>query len=159
MSEHLGEQPAPYLTGFWPTDLSNFSAFVYHSMPNLNWCGFYLYKSPKLHLGPFQGRPACTEISVGKGVCGSAFQQKKVLVVPNVDEFPGHIVCDSRSKSEVVFPLLWGQGEEPWGVFDVDSPLLNRFQDQDVRLLQNWLQELELVVRKKYKENPWKDSL
>lgn len=94
---------------------------------------------------------------MGKGVCGSAFQQKKVLVVPNVNEFPGHIVCDSKSKSEVVLPLLWG--EEPWGVFDVDSPLLNRFQEKDARLLQDWLHELELIIRKNYKISPWKDSL
>lgn len=157
MSDNMGDTPEPYFTGFWPTDLSNFSAFVFHSMPNLNWCGFYLYRNQKLQLGPFQGRPACMEISVGKGVCGTAFQKREVLVVPNVDEFPGHIVCDSRSKSEAVFPLMIGV--EPWGVFDVDSPAIDRFQEKDVQLLQGWLKELERSLQKNYPNSPWKGSL
>ncbi|HEV7397151.1 MAG TPA: GAF domain-containing protein [Pyrinomonadaceae bacterium] len=110
---------------------ANFSAMVYHSLPDLNWAGFYLLKDGELVLGPFQGQPACLRIKLGQGVCGTAAQQRQTIVVPNVHDFPGHIACDSASNSEIVVPLL--KNEELLGVFDVDSPLIDRFDDEDAR--------------------------
>jgi GAF domain-containing protein len=104
---------------------------VYHSLPDLNWAGFYLLKDGELVLGPFQGQPACLRIKLGQGVCGTAAQQRQTIVVPNVHDFPGHIACDSASNSEIVVPLL--KNEELLGVFDVDSPLIDRFDDEDAR--------------------------
>jgi GAF domain-containing protein len=110
---------------------ANFSAMVYHSLPDLNWAGFYLLKDGELVLGPFQGQPACIRIKLGQGVCGTAAQQRQTIVVSNVHDFPGHIACDSASNSEIVVPLL--KNEELLGVFDVDSPLIDRFDDEDAR--------------------------
>jgi GAF domain-containing protein len=108
---------------------ANFSALVYHSLPDVNWAGFYLLHDDVLVLGPFQGKPACVRIPVGTGVCGFAVKQGETVIVPNVHEFPGHIACDSASNSEIVIPLF--DGERVLGVFDVDSPTLQRFDDQD----------------------------
>ena len=108
---------------------ANFSALVYHSLPDVNWAGFYLLHEEELVLGPFQGRPACVRIPLGKGVCGFAAKQCETVIVPNVHEFPGHIVCDTDSNAEIVIPLF--DGERVLGVFDVDSPTLKRFDDQD----------------------------
>jgi GAF domain-containing protein len=108
---------------------ANFSALVYHSIPDLNWAGFYFLKGDELVLGPFQGQPACIRIKFGQGVCGTAAQQRQTIVVPNVHDFPGHIACDSASNSEIVVPLI--KNEELLGVFDVDSPLIGRFDDED----------------------------
>jgi L-methionine (R)-S-oxide reductase len=108
---------------------ANFSALVYHSIPDVNWAGFYILHEDVLVLGPFQGKPACVRIPMGKGVCGFAVQQGETVIVPNVHEFPGHIACDSASNSEIVIPLF--DGERVFGVFDVDSPTLKRFDDQD----------------------------
>lgn len=108
---------------------ANFSALIYHSLPDINWAGFYLLQDDVLVLGPFQGRPACVRIPMGDGVCGFAAKQGETVIVPNVHEFPGHIACDSASNSEIVIPLF--DGERVLGVFDVDSPTLKRFDDQD----------------------------
>ncbi len=108
---------------------ANFSALIYHSLPDVNWAGFYLLQDNVLVLGPFQGRQACVRIPLGDGVCGFAAKQGETVIVPNVHEFPGHIACDSASNSEIVIPLF--DGERVLGVFDVDSPTLKRFDDQD----------------------------
>jgi len=108
---------------------ANFSALVYHSLPDVNWAGFYLLQEDDLVLGPFQGKPACVRIPMGKGVCGFAAKQGETVIVPNVHEFPGHIACDSASNAEIVIPLF--DGERVLGVFDVDSTVLKRFDDRD----------------------------
>lgn len=99
------------------------------------WVGFYMAKGGQLVLGPFQGTLACTRIDFGKGVCGTAFERRETLIVPNVDEFPGHIVCSSDSRSEIVVPLFDGEGK-PAGVLDVDSDLVGDFSDTDKRGLE-----------------------
>jgi L-methionine (R)-S-oxide reductase len=108
---------------------ANFAALLYHSLPDLNWAGFYLQKDGELVLGPFQGRPACVRIAIGKGVCGTAAAERQTILVDNVHEFPGHIACDSASNSEMVVPLI--KDERLIGVFDLDSPLFARFDDED----------------------------
>jgi len=108
---------------------ANFSSLVYHSLPDLNWAGFYFEKDGELVLGPFQGRPACVRISLGQGVCGAAAAECATTIVQNVHEFPGHIACDSASNSEIVVPLM--QGERFLGVLDLDSPKLSRFDEED----------------------------
>ena len=110
---------------------ANCSALLYHSLPDVNWVGFYLYKEGELVLGPFQGHPACVRIALGKGVCGTAAELKQTLVVENVHEFPGHIACDSASNSEIVVPLI--KRGRLIGVLDLDSPSLARFDDEDAR--------------------------
>jgi GAF domain-containing protein len=113
----------------WIANLANASALLFHSLPDLNWAGFYLLKADELVVGPFQGRPACARIGLGRGVCGTAAEQRRSIVVPNVDEFPGHIACDSASKSEIVVPMV--VGERLLGVLDVDSPKFGRFSAED----------------------------
>jgi GAF domain-containing protein len=108
---------------------ANFSSLVYNALPDVNWAGFYLLQDHELVLGPFQGKPACVRIPVGKGVCGFAVKQCETVIVPDVSEFPGHIACDPASKSEIVIPLF--DGERVLGVLDVDSTTLGRFDDQD----------------------------
>ncbi|HET7778703.1 MAG TPA: GAF domain-containing protein [Rudaea sp.] len=108
---------------------ANFAALVYHALPDLNWAGFYFYDGVELVVGPFQGKPACVRIALGKGVCGTAATTRQTQVVADVDAFPGHIPCDSASRSEVVVPLY--DGERLIGVWDVDSPRLARFDDAD----------------------------
>ena len=108
---------------------ANFSSLVYNALPDVNWAGFYLLQDHELVLGPFQGKPACVRIPLGKGVCGFAAKQCETVIVPNVSEFPGHIACDPASKSEIVIPLF--DGERVLGVLDVDSTSLARFDDQD----------------------------
>jgi L-methionine (R)-S-oxide reductase len=108
---------------------ANFSSLIFHSLPDLNWAGFYFVKDDELVLGPFQGRPACVRIAVGKGVCGTAAARRVTTIVPNVHEFPGHIACDSASNSEIVVPLT--KGDRLIGVLDLDSPLFGRFDDED----------------------------
>lgn len=109
--------------------LANVSAFLMAHTENVNWLGFYLYDGAKLVLGPFQGKPACTQIELGKGVCGTAARERKTLRIDNVDEFPGHIVCDSNSRSELVVPIV--QNGQLVAVLDIDSPSLARFNQQD----------------------------
>jgi L-methionine (R)-S-oxide reductase len=108
---------------------ANFSALLYHSLPDLNWAGFYLVKDGELVLGPFQGKPACVRIVIGKGVCGTAAEQRETILVDNVHEFPSHIACDSDSNSEIVVPLI--KDRELIGVLDLDSPSFARFDDED----------------------------
>ena len=117
---------------------ANLTALLFHSLPNLNWAGFYFLKDNELVLGPFQGKPACVRIEVGKGVCGSAAASRRTVVVPDVHQFPGHIACDSASNSEIVVPII---GEEGLlGVLDLDSPEFSRFVNDDAV-------ELESIVR------------
>jgi GAF domain-containing protein len=108
---------------------SNTAALIYHSLPDVSWAGFYFLKGRELVLGPFQGKPACVRIPLGQGVCGSAAERRESLVVPDVDAFPGHIACDSASRSELVVPLV-KQGVL-LGVLDLDSPTLARFDQAD----------------------------
>ena len=122
------------LVGRWITDLANTSAFIMQEVPRLNWAGFYLVEGRSLVLGPFQGKPACTDIPEGKGVCGAAARDRKTYVVSNVHEFPGHIACDSASESEMVVPLI--RESELLGVLDVDSPELARFGDEEKKFFE-----------------------
>jgi len=128
----------------WFTALANASASLKQHLPDINWAGFYLLLNGELVLGPFQGLPACTRIALGRGVCGTAAQERRSIRVDDVDQFPGHIACDSASRSEVVIPLL--NGERVIGVLDIDSPSLKRFDDED-------LKGLELVVQALMKTN------
>ena len=109
------------------SNLANISA-VLNTMGDVNWCGFYLAEGETLYVGPFQGEPACTRIPFGKGVCGTAAERKKSVIVPDVHLFPGHIACSEISASEIVVPIL--RGETVLGVIDVDSPSLNRFSEE-----------------------------
>ena len=121
---------------------ANFSSLLYHSLPDVNWVGFYLLKNNELVLGPFQGQPACVRIAIGKGVCGTAAELRQTVVVENVHEFPGHIACDSASNSEIVMPLV--KDGQFIGVVDLDSPSLSRFDDEDAEGL-NKLVEIFLA--------------
>lgn len=108
---------------------ANAAAAIYHSLPALNWAGFYFLRDHELVLGPFQGRPACVRIPLGKGVCGSAAERRETILVPDVEAFPGHIACDTASRSELVVPLL--RDGLLLGVLDLDSPELARFDADD----------------------------
>src|SRR5262245_12935569 len=113
---------------------ANLAALVYHALPSLNWVGFYFYDGRELVVGPFQGLPACVRIPLDKGVCGAAARTRQTQRVADVHAFPGHIACDSASRSEVVVPLL--RGDELIGVFDLDSPEHDRFDADDQRGLE-----------------------
>ena len=113
---------------------ANLSSLVYHALPDLNWVGFYFFDGTELVVGPFQGHPACVRIALGRGVCGTAAASRQTQRVPDVDAFPGHIPCDSASRSELVVPLY--RGDTLVGVFDLDSPRLDRFDEQDQRGLE-----------------------
>lgn len=130
----LNEELVHNLDKHWFTNLSQFSALVFDQLPDVNWVGFYLTvsseSSNELILGPFQGKPACMKIQFGRGVCGTSAQKREAILVEDVDAFPGHIACDSASRSEVVIPLI--QGGKVVGVLDVDSPSLKRFTQDDV---------------------------
>jgi GAF domain-containing protein len=125
-------------------NLANISSWIYHAVPELNWCGFYLWheEEKELILGPFQGMPACIRIKPDRGVCGASFREKKTLRVGDVNEFPGHIACDSASRSELVVPLR--KKDQILGVLDLDSPLPHRFSAEDeegLTLMMNTLSE------------------
>ena len=111
-------------------NLANASALIFNTLKDLNWAGFYLMENGKLVLNAFQGKPACIEIPVGKGVCGTAVAEKRTQLVPDVHAFPGHIACDSASNSEIVVPLFDKNGEVI-GVLDIDSPSVGRFSEED----------------------------
>lgn len=111
-------------------NMANCAALIFNSVPRLNWAGFYLLKGGELVLGPFQGQPACVRIALGRGVCGTAAESHSTLRVADVTKFPGHIACDSASKSEIVVPLLT-EDSHLIGVLDVDSPELDRFDEED----------------------------
>lgn len=128
------EEPLPIL--------ANISALLMESMADLNWVGFYLRKGTMLHLGPFQGKVACMHIPMGKGVCGTAAATDSTQLVPDVHAFPGHIACDSASRSELVIPLHDTTGEVV-GVLDIDSPLLTRFDTLDQSVLEDLMKQVE----------------
>lgn len=108
---------------------ANFSALLYHALPDVNWVGFYFHDGKELVVGPFQGKPACVRIAIGRGVCGTAARDHNTQLVPDVHAFPGHIACDAASRSEVVVPLI--VGEQLIGVLDLDSPSPGRFDAED----------------------------
>jgi len=129
--EELAEQAEGLLAGERDriANAANFASLVFNALPAINWCGFYFFDGTELVVGPFQGKPACVRIALGKGVCGTAAVEGKTQVVRDVDAFPGHIACDSASRSEIVVPLV--DGGTLIGVWDVDSPELARFDDDD----------------------------
>lgn len=129
--DHLTAQLSSLLAG--ERDLiantANFASLIFHALPDLNWAGFYFLKNDELVLGPFQGQPACVRIGLEQGVCGTAAAKCVTTIVPNVHEFPGHIACDRASNSEIVVPLI--KDERLFGVLDLDSPVIGRFDDED----------------------------
>ena len=133
----LGEQARALLEGErdLTANAANLASLIFHALPELNWAGFYWLKGGELVLGPFQGRPACVRIPLGKGVCGTAAQTRRTIVVPDVDHFPGHIACDSASRSEVVVPVM--VAGRVAGVLDLDSPVPARFDEEDARALES----------------------
>ncbi len=122
-------------------NLANTSAAIWQAMEKINWAGFYLLEGEKLLLGPFQGKPACIEIPVGKGVCGTAVKEEKTILVEDVHRFPGHIACDSASNSEIVVPIF--KNREIYGVLDIDSPYFARFAAEDQQGLEALVKVLE----------------
>ena len=130
----------PYETA----NLANASALLWQDMPQINWVGFYKIVDGALVLGPFQGKPACIRIPVGRGVCGTAVAEDKIQLVYDVHQFPGHIACDSASNSEIVLPIhVNGQ---IWGVLDIDSPYIGRFTEADREGLKKIVALLETVL-------------
>ena len=125
-------------------NLANASALLWHSMADLNWAGFYLMEGGQLVLGPFQGKTACIEIPVGKGVCGTAVARKATQLVADVHQFPGHIACDCASNSEIVVPIF--KNGEVVAVLDIDSPSLGRFDETDRAGLEQFVKVLEETV-------------
>ena len=125
-------------------NLANASALLWQNLPEINWAGFYILEEKTLVLGPFQGKPACIEIPVGKGVCGRAVSQNATQLVEDVHKFPGHIACDGASRSEIVVPI-WCEGEI-WGVLDIDSPRLARFTREDQEGLERFTAVLEKAL-------------
>ena len=128
------------------TILSNAAALLWDSLKDINWAGFYLFRGSRLELGPFQGKPACTVIEIGKGVCGTAVAEDRTQLVKNVHEFPGHIACDSASNSEIVVPVH--AGGKIYGVLDIDSPILARFDEEDKAGLEEFVHILESILEK-----------
>ena len=122
-------------------NLANASALLYNTLPDLNWAGFYIMENGMLVLGPFQGKPACIEIRVGRGVCGTAAAEDRTQLVYDVHQFPGHIACDGASNSEIVVPIH--AGDRIVGVLDIDSPLVGRFTEEDRAGLEEFVHILE----------------
>lgn len=116
------------------SNLSNFTAVLKQTFEKISWVGFYLFDGEKLYLGPFQGKVACTQIEPGKGVCGTSALSRKSIIVPDVNKFPGHIRCDSDSKSEIVIPLI--KNDKLLGVLDIDSASFNTFDETDKKYLE-----------------------
>jgi GAF domain-containing protein len=131
--DELAQQLAGLMAGErnWLANAANCAALIYDQLPDLNWAGFYFVEpgSGDLVVGPFQGKPACARIAPGRGVCGTAFAEGRAILVPDVHAFPGHIACDSASRSELVIPI--GKGGRALGVLDLDSPSLARFSETD----------------------------
>ena len=125
-------------------NLSNASALLWQNLDNINWAGFYKMMDGQLVLGPFQGKPACILIPVGRGVCGTAVAENKTQLVYNVHDFPGHIACDCASNSEIVVPIH--KDGAVWGVLDIDSPLIGRFSEADKAGLEQFVHILENVL-------------
>ena len=130
----------PYETA----NLANASALLWERLSEINWAGFYKMEDGKLVLGPFQGKPACIVISVGRGVCGTAVAENRTQLVYNVHEFPGHIACDCASNSEIVVPIHING--EIWGVLDIDSPKVGRFNEEDKEGLEHFVHVLENIL-------------
>jgi L-methionine (R)-S-oxide reductase len=132
----LARELAALLSG--ETDLianaANTAALIFAALPEVNWSGFYFLKGGELIVGPFQGKPACVRIALGRGVCGTAAAERRTLIVADVQAFPGHIACDAASRSEVVVPLM--AGSTLLGVLDIDSPRAARFDEEDARGLE-----------------------
>lgn len=121
--------------------LANASALIYGALSDINWAGFYLMQDGKLVLGPFQGKPACVEIAVGRGVCGTAVETQRTQLVPDVHAFPGHIACDADSQSEIVVPIF--SADSVIAVLDIDSPIKNRFTEKDKQGLESLAKVIE----------------
>ena len=130
----------PYETA----NLANASALLWEHLPDLNWAGFYKMIGGKLVLGPFQGKTACIEIEIGRGVCGTAVAENKTQLVYNVHEFPGHIACDCASNSEIVVPIY--TNGKIWGVLDIDSPIIGRFSKDDKAGLEEFVNILQKIL-------------
>ena len=124
----------------WLANAANAASLLYHMLPDINWAGFYLYKNGQLVLGPFNGKPACVRIQMGKGVCGTAAQTGEIQVVEDVNLFPGHIACDPASQSEIVLPIY--QNGRLIGVLDIDSPVKGRFNSDDAEGLSAFIEIL-----------------
>ena len=127
-------------------NLSNASALLWENLPDINWAGFYKMEGGILVLYPFQGKPACIRIPVGRGVCGTAVEKNQMQLVYDVHQFPGHIACDSASNSEIVLPIH--VNGEIWGVLDIDSPFIGRFTEEDGIGLQKFVNVLESVLER-----------
>jgi GAF domain-containing protein len=121
-------------------NLSNASALLWLLIKDINWAGFYLYKNDQLILGPFQGKPACVRLQLGKGVCGTAAETRMTQVIKNVHDFSGHVACDSASNSEIVVPIIFDN--KLIGVLDIDSPTFERFDEEDQKGLEKFVQTL-----------------
>ena len=129
----------------YPTaNLANASALLWQHLENINWAGFYIMEQGALVLGPFQGKPACIRIPVGKGVCGTAVAEDRTQLVADVHQFPGHIACDGASNSEIVVPIR--KDGQVWGVLDIDSPLFGRFSPEDQEGLEDFVKALETAL-------------
>ena len=129
----------------YPTaNLANASALLWQHLENINWAGFYIMEGGALVLGPFQGKPACIRIPVGKGVCGTAAAEDRTQLVADVHQFPGHIACDGASNSEIVVPIH--KDGQVWGVLDIDSPLFGRFTTDDREGLEAFVKALETAL-------------
>nr|PZN09277.1 MAG: guanylate cyclase [Caldicoprobacter oshimai] len=148
--EEFYRQLNTYLIGlveeesYWLAALSNAAALLYMLLPDVNWAGFYLYREGELVLGPFQGKPACARIPLGKGVCGTAASTRQIKVVEDVNLFSGHIVCDPLSRSEIVVPIV--KNDRLIGVLDIDSPYKARFDQQDAAGLNEFVSILSQYV-------------
>lgn len=130
----------PYQTA----NLANASALLWQNLENINWAGFYIMEGGALVLGPFQGKPACIRIGVGRGVCGTAVAEDRTQRVANVHQFPGHIACDGASNSEIVVPIR--RDGQVWGVLDIDSPQFDRFSEADQEGLEEFVKTLEMAL-------------
>ena len=141
--KQLNAQLSSVISGipYTMTNLANASALLFEKLERISWAGFYIIKEGKLVLGPFQGKVACTIIALGKGVCGTVAQEDRTRVVPDVNKFPGHIACDSASKSEIVIPMH--RNGELFGVLDIDSPFFDRFDEEDRKGLEEFVSILE----------------
>ncbi len=124
----------------WVANCANAAALLFHSMTDINWAGFYLYKEGQLVLGPFQGNLACIRIVMGKGVCGTSAAERKIMIVKDVHKCEGHIACDATSNSEIVVPII--KEDHLIGVLDIDSPLIGRFDEVDGKYLEAFVEIL-----------------
>lgn len=129
----------------WIASTSNAASLLGLLMDDINWAGFYFFRKKELILGPFQGRPACTRIPIGQGVCGTAAETLETQVVPDVNKFPGHIACDIESQSEIVVPIV--NDGKLIGVLDIDSPTKNRFDQQDKKYLEEFVEILNKYIK------------